>query len=71
LRILDRGNDAAAVEQAAFGSRLEHDIGDEPGEKDVVGADGEQHQIELAIRLVAARCRQQLRQLGDLSAHRA
>ncbi len=70
LRILDRGNDAAAIEQAAFGSRLDHDIGDEPGEKDVVGADGEQHQIEAAVGLMAAGRRQELRQRGDLGANR-
>src|SRR5262249_59473960 len=70
LRILDRGNDATAIEQATFRSGLEHDIGDEPGEIDVVGADGEQHEIEAAIGLMTARRRQQLRQLGDLSANR-
>src|SRR5690349_19778846 len=70
LRIFDRGNNAVAMKQIAFGSRLDHDIGDEPGEEDVVGADGEQHQIEAAVGLTAAGRRQELRQLGDLAANR-
>src|SRR5436190_14870725 len=70
LRIVDRGNNAVAMKQAAFASRLDHDIGDEPGEKDVVGSDGEQHQIEAAVGLMAAGRRQELRQLGDLGANR-
>jgi hypothetical protein len=37
-----------------------------PGEKDVVGSDGEQHQIEIAVGLIAAGRPQELRQLGDL-----
>src|SRR5689334_20860788 len=70
LRILNRRNNAVAMKQAAFVSRLDHDIGDEPGEKNVVGSDCEQHQIKAAVGLMAAGRRQELRQLGDLGANR-
>src|SRR6266545_8355823 len=49
LRLLDRGNDAAAAEQAAFRSRLDNEVGDEPGEMNVVCSDREEHQIETTV----------------------
>ena len=71
LRVLDRRNDAAAIEQAAFGARLDDDVGDQPGKEDVVGPDGEQHQVEAAVGALAARGRQEVGQLGDLGARRS
>src|SRR5437764_13213666 len=46
LRIVDRGNNAVAMQQAAFASRRDHDIADEPGETDAVRAYAEQHHTE-------------------------
>ena len=46
LRVRNRGDMAAAAEQQPLGARLDDDVGDQPGELDVVGADGEQHEIE-------------------------
>src|SRR5262249_61040589 len=66
----DRSKDAAPIEWVVFCARVDHHSGDEPREIDVVGSDGEQHQIEAAIRLVAARRRQELGQFGDLGAYR-
>ena len=42
-------------------------VGDQPGKVDVVGADRQQHQIELAIRLPAFRGGEGLAQFGQLS----
>ena len=44
---------ADAVEQCALGRRIDDGVGDQPGELDVVGADRQQDQIELAMRLAA------------------
>src|SRR5262249_48159596 len=68
---LDRAKDPAATEEAAFGSRLDHDVGDQAGEENVVGSNGKQHQSEAAVGLVTARRRQELSQFGDLGANRS
>ena len=70
LRVLDRSEVAGAAQQGALGSRLDHHVGDQPGEQDVVGADGEQDQVEAAVGAVAAGDGQVVLQLGDLRANR-
>src|SRR5262249_39646429 len=71
LRVRHRREDAAAAEQAALGTRLGDDVGDQAREQNVVGADGEQHQIEIALRTLATGRRQQVGELGDLGAYRS
>ncbi len=51
--LVDRRDHAGAPEQRAFGRRVDDNVGDQPGKKHVVGADRQQHQIELAICLTA------------------
>ena len=68
LRIRDRGDVAAAAEQAPLGARFDDDVGDQPGELDVVGADGEQHEVEGAVGALLARGRERLGQRRDLRA---
>ena len=53
LRLRHGGELAALVEQRALDAGADDDVGDEAGEFDVVGADGEQHEIEPAARHVA------------------
>ena len=60
--------DAAAPEQVSFGARLDDDVGDQPGEQNIVGSDGQQHEIETAVGAVATRHSQDVLQLGDLGA---
>ncbi len=59
---------AAAAEQRALGARLDDDVADEPREPDVVGPDGEQHEVELALGIGAACPGQGIAQLGHLRA---
>src|SRR5262245_47332658 len=61
---------AAAAEQRALGARLDDDVADEPREPDVVRPDGEQHEIELALGIEAARPVERIAQLADLRACR-
>src|SRR5262249_17649001 len=71
LRIRHRREHAAAAEQAALGARLGDDVGDQAREQNVVGADGEQHQVEIALGTLASGRRQQVGELGDLGAYRS
>ena len=57
LRIFDRSKRAATPQQGAFGRRFDDDVGDQAGEVDVVRTDRQQHEIELAVGLFAARHR--------------
>ena len=64
--IVDRGHHAAAPEQRALGRRVDDHVGDEAGEIDVVGADRQQHQIELAVGLPALGGGDGFAQFGEL-----
>ena len=64
--IFDRSQHAAAFENLPFGWAVDDDVGNESGKIDVVGADRQQHEIELAFRLAALCRRQRLAQLGEL-----
>src|SRR5262249_39280678 len=61
----------AATEEAAFGSRLDHDYGTLAGEESIDGSNGMQHQIESAVGLLMSHRRQELRQFGGLGANRS
>src|SRR5262249_41062654 len=68
LRFVDRNEDTACGKEAALSSRLHDDVGHEPGEQHIVCSNGEQHEVERALRAVTpGRCHQ-LGQLGDLGA---
>ena len=69
LGVRDRGHVAAAPEQQPLGGRLDDDVGDKTREQDVVGADGEQDEVEAAVGAVPMREREQLGQFGDLGAY--
>jgi hypothetical protein len=69
--MLNSENGAAAPEHSPIGRRFDDDIGDQPGKQDVVGADGEQHEIEIAALPGAPRGREIALQLRDLRRHRA
>ena len=56
-----------APEQRALGRRVHDHVGDEAGKIDVVGADRQQHQIELAVGLAAFGGGQRLAQFGELA----
>src|SRR6185437_6449783 len=72
-RILDVRDDADAAKQRALSRGVDDHVGHEAGEIDVIGADREQHQIELAVGLAAlsgAERRAQFRNLaidGDMT----
>ena len=65
-RIVDRSDHADAPEQFAFGRRVDDDVGDQSGEIDVVGADRQQHEVELAVGLPAFRRGERVAQFGHL-----
>ena len=63
---------AALIEQRALDAGADDDVGDEAGELDVVGADREQHEVELAARAMCLRALlERVLQLLDLRRHRA
>ncbi len=64
--IVERAHDAAAPEQRALGRAVDDDVGDEAGEVDVVGADRQQDEVELARRLPAFRRGKRIAQFGEL-----
>ncbi len=66
LRGLDRRDDAGAAKQPALAGGLDDDVGDEAGEADVVGADGQEHEIEAAAGLGALRAGDEVAQLRHL-----
>jgi hypothetical protein len=61
---------SAAVEQDALGARFDNDVGNQAGKFDVVGADGQQHEIESAILAMLARDGQRVVEARHLRARR-
>ncbi len=53
--VLHRSHHAAVPEQRALGRRVHDHVGHQPGEIDVVGADREQNEVELAVGLAFLR----------------
>jgi hypothetical protein len=65
-RVVQRCQHAGAPEQRALCRRVDDDVGNEPGKMDIVGADRQQHEVELAVGLAAPGGDHRLAQFGKL-----